>query len=407
VPAALAPLAPPGRAPEAVPERPPAAPRPRVAVGKAEDDDPFSDTNGVAFRRAKELVERAERAFDAKQYELAHRLYEQANRAVPCVTAACEGRWAYCKLHAVTQALNRPGSDAPTEELEREVRLALQMSPQMDPAAKRLLDRLRRRDGADRIEVKHSPRQGGGWARAETTNFRIFHATSPETAERAARVAEATRLAMTRKWFGEAPATWSPRCDIYLHSTAQDYSKATGAPAQTPGHSTISREGGRILRRRVDLHCDDPNMLTGVLPHETTHVILAGRFGSHDVPRWADEGMAVLSEPRERIELHLKNLPMHRREGTLFGVGQLMRMSDYPEPRFVGPFYAQSVALVEFLSRRKDGATFTRFLRDGLDGGYEPALRKHYGINGFAELQRLWDEHAFGAGVAAASENRR
>ena len=172
-------------------------------------------------------------------------------------------------------------------------------------------------------------------------------------------------------------------------------------PAGSPGHSTIRSEGERILTRRIDLHCDDPNMTIGVLPHETTHVVLAGRFGEHAVPRWADEGMAVLSEPRDRIERHLRNLPKHSQERQLFGVGQLMRLNDYPDPRYIGPFYAQSVSLVDFLSREKGPRVFAQFLKDGLNGGYEPALEKHYGMQGFHDLEARWQRAALGDKSAA------
>ncbi|MFO0843356.1 MAG: hypothetical protein U0797_13315 [Gemmataceae bacterium] len=155
--------------------------------------------------------------------------------------------------------------------------------------------------------------------------------------------------------------------------------------------------------RRVDIRGDDPNFLVGVLPHETTHVVLAGRFGQHHVPRWADEGMAVLSEPRDRVELHLRNLPTHRRDGTLFGVAELMKMADYPEPRRVGAFYAQSVSLVDFLTKKKDAATFSRFLREALDGRYDAALERHYGYRSFADLELEWHGHAFGEGAIATA----
>jgi hypothetical protein len=118
--------------------------------------------------------------------------------------------------------------------------------------------------------------------------------------------------------------------------------------------------------------------------------------------------MAVLSEPRERIELHLRNLPVHRREGTLFAVGDLMRMKEYPEARQIGPFYAQGVSLVEFLCKKKDAATFTRFLREGLEGNYETSLQRYYGYHDFAELDSEWRRYAFGEGaVATTSEKRR
>ncbi len=151
-----------------------------------------------------------------------------------------------------------------------------------------------------------------------------------------------------------------------------------------------------MLDRRIDLHCDVKNMLTHVLPHETTHAVLSGRFGRHLVPRWVDEGVAVLSEPREKIDLYLKNLPAYRLKHELFPVSRLMAMQDYPERRLVAPFYVQSIALVEFLSSQKGGpSAFTRFVRDGLDRGYEEALRRHYGIESFRDLEQRWARQAF------------
>ena len=144
------------------------------------------------------------------------------------------------------------------------------------------------------------------------------------------------------------------------------------------------------------MHCDDPSAFVAILPHETTHVVLAGRFGDRRLPHWADEGMAVLSEPRERVELHLHNLPRHRRDDELFPVAELMQMDDYPDGRRIGPFYAESVSLVSFLSSRKGPAAFAHFLNDGLDDGYESALKKDYGIDGFDDLQKRWQHYAFG-----------
>jgi hypothetical protein len=147
-------------------------------------------------------------------------------------------------------------------------------------------------------------------------------------------------------------------------------------------------------------------MLTATLPHETTHVVLAGQFGDHYVPRWADEGMAVLTEPRERINQYLRDLPKHQRDGTLFSVAELLRQDDYPEPRRIDPFYAQSVSVVEFLSLKKGPATFARFLREALDTSCDKALKRHYGYASFAELESDWKQYAFGAGAVAAVADR-
>jgi hypothetical protein len=215
-------------------------------------------------------------------------------------------------------------------------------------------------------------------------------------AEDAARVAERTRVEMQRKWFGVEGARWSPPCEIYLHATGQDYSRATGVPATSPGHSSFRVESGRVVSRRIDLHCDDPNLLTAVLPHETTHAVLAGNFGDQPVPRWADEGMAVLTEPKDKIDRHLRQLPQFRRDSHLFRLRQLLSMADYPDRRYVASFYAQSVSVVEFLSGLKGPRVFTEFLRDGVRGQWEAALQRHYGIHDFAQLESAWERHAFG-----------
>ncbi len=142
-------------------------------------------------------------------------------------------------------------------------------------------------------------------------------------------------------------------------------------------------------------------MCIGVLPHEVTHVVLAGRFPAA-LPRWADEGMAVLSEPRDRIERHLRNLPMHAEQRQLFHVGQLMMFNkEYPDPQLIGPFYAQSVSLVEYLSQLRGPQVFAQFMADGMRGNYETALRKHYGVQSFQDLDAAWQRHAFGEGEGA------
>ena len=90
---------------------------------------------------------------------------------------------------------------------------------------------------------------------------------------------------------------------------------------------------------------------------------------------------------------------LNRQNRELFPVGQLMRLDDYPDPRYVGSFYAESVSLVEFLSK-DNPQVFGRFLHEGLDGGYEPALQKYYGVKDFSELDQRWQQYAFEAGVA-------
>jgi hypothetical protein len=309
----------------------------------------------------------------------------------------------------VVERLNQTtDAPAPYTDLEREVRVAMALAPaKLEGAGQDLLRRIqeRRRDAEsidtqpteDRtpVAVRHQERAANGWAIAETTNFRVYHNQPREIAEKAAQVAERTRTAMLRKWFDEGSDPWPQKCELYLCATADEYARLGNAPATSPGHSAIQADAGRITVRRMFMHCDNPNMLIAVLPHETTHCVLAGRFGDKMVPRWADEGMAVLTEPREQIDRHLRNLPKHSQERQLFYLRDLMNLENYPEPRRVGAFYSQSVSIVDFLTRQKGPQTFARFLYDGVNGNYEEALRRHYGYRDFSDLEVRWRASAF------------
>jgi hypothetical protein len=244
------------------------------------------------------------------------------------------------------------------------------------------------------VEVQHfQDADTAGWFVSQTANFRAFHKGDPETATQVCRTAERARAATHHKWFGNAPKTWDCRCDIYLHPNASAFAIATGVPEAVPGHSTFRYDSGRLISRRIDLHCDCPTLLSAVLPHEAAHTVLHGMFTKEALPRWANEGMAVLGEPMAQIKGHLTRLRQYREAGLLLDVQALVEMWDYPT-HHVAAFYAQSVSLVAFLAASKDPPVFTRFLRDARHVGYEKALQNHYGWS-FSELDQRWQAFAF------------
>jgi hypothetical protein len=254
-----------------------------------------------------------------------------------------------------------------------------------------------RRDAAPSesvIEVRHL-REQDGWQTAETANFRLFHQHSRGLAEAVLRTAERARAAQERKWFGELGDIWNLKCRIFLYPSGEAYSEATGAPANPGGgHTDIRAEGKRVLSRVIHVHGARTFLLKGVVPHEVTHAVLAGRLSSGRVPRWADEGMAILAETQAHIDMHLRFLPRWRADEALYSMRDLLSMRDYPEPHALGVFYAQSVSLVDFLTRQKGAERFAAFVRDGERDGYAASLRKHYGWS-FVELDRNWRRHAF------------
>jgi tetratricopeptide (TPR) repeat protein len=352
------------------------------------------------------LLKRAEQEFDARHFPEARRLYEQIARldqaAVGGDPAQCE-RFAYCRLYSIVERVNQGGPQKPSwPDLENEVRGALTLAPRLESYGKNLLSQMEKyrceaapaAQAEPSVPVRHYERDAQGWLLAETTNFRIFHKQTTDLAEQTAQVVERARAKVLQKWFsGGEP--WNLKCDVYVHPTADAYSQETGK-YNSPGHSSIRMENGRMIVRRIDVHADNPNMLVAVLPHETTHVVLADAFGERLVPRWVDEGMAVLSEPREKVQRHLDNLSKCRQNNELFHLRDLMQMDNYPQnPRYVGAFYAQSVSLVEFLANQKGPQEFTLYLHDAMRYGEEKALERHYGYQKFTDLEEKWFQSAF------------
>jgi hypothetical protein len=404
------PAAGPAPNPPAAPRPPtPATSRPAAPVVRATmEDEPPEPAAAEKVKPTMQLLARAEAEFANRRFQEAGTLYAEAYQKDPAALGPGRERWAYCKLHRAVELINQPpAAGTPWAELEAEVRHALELAPRLE-YGKYLLEEIQKRrrppepdTAAPAVPVRHTERGADGWARAETANFRIFHNQSRELAEQVGQIAERTRQRVHEKWFGGPPEAWTPVCEVYLHATTQEYVKVTGAPGHSPGHSTIRTETGRITGRRIDLRCDEPDLVAAILPHETAHVVLASQFPGQSVPRWADEGVAVLTESRERVERYLRNLPALRQQGQLLQVSQLLQLQDYPEPRRITAFYAQSVSLVEYLADLRGPQVFSQFLRDALRGGYEPALQKHYQLRDFDELQLAWAQKVFAQPVTA------
>lgn len=233
----------------------------------------------------------------------------------------------------------------------------------------------------------------GNWQIQQTTNFRILHA-DPALAARVAEVAEAARDSHLKRWAGaDSKVVWSPRCDIYIYPDAKAFSRMTGQPEQSPGFSTMGMNSGRIIARRVNLRADHPNLLRAILPHEITHVVLADLFPNQQIPRWADEGMAVLSEPASEQRLRAADLEKPLATGRLFRVADLMVM-DYPDGEHWALYYAQSVSLTRYLVNQGSPAQFIQFVQAAQKTGFEDELRRIYKIEGFSDLQKRWLTYA-------------
>lgn len=249
----------------------------------------------------------------------------------------------------------------------------------------------------EHVPVHFLTKKFKSWSVAESANFRFYHNQPHKLVQQVADVAEHTRLVMAQKWFGEVPERWDPKCVVYMHANRAGYTLETKDGGKSEGCTLVRLDGLEVGSRRIHLHCDADDLLSEIVPHEVTHAVMGGNFGSHQTPRWADEGMAILSQPAPSIRHYLNRLRVYRKQHDLFSVDVLMQTDDTKQQNTL-EFYCQSVSLVSFLVSHGGPQNFTRFIWDSFRTNDETALKKHYGIASFDELQRRWEEYAFGQG---------
>src|SRR5262249_32340293 len=159
-------------------------------------------------------------------------------------------------------------------------------------------------------------------------------------------------------WCAEERESWSPRCEVVVHGTAQSYLAAVGwGASQTFGSSLIKFAGESgpaaksVSRRLIDFRGDNAHGLAAG-PHELTHIVLADLLDGRQPPSWADEGMAILADSREKQQLHERDLSGGLGSRSAFRITELLALESYPQPSRVPVFYGQSASLTALLARR-------------------------------------------------------
>ncbi|MBW2731308.1 MAG: hypothetical protein JRH20_02885, partial [Deltaproteobacteria bacterium] len=136
------------------------------------------------------------------------------------------------------------------------------------------------------------------WQVIETPNFRVLHLDSRMGRE-VARAAERWRQKLDQVWTGGLPTVrWKIRCDLYLFRDNAELVRMTGGSRKAGSALALQSRlmGGKVYRRRINLAANDRELLTSTLPHEVSHVVLKDLV--RNVPRWADEGIAMTAESR-------------------------------------------------------------------------------------------------------------
>jgi hypothetical protein len=228
---------------------------------------------------------------------------------------------------------------------------------------------------------------------ATSANFAVRNYCQSHDARRVAEHCERWRSKLQTYWTAAEQEAWTIKCEVVVHAGSASYLAAVGTGGgQTFGSSLIRfAPDKKVSRRLIDFRGDHAHGLAAV-PHEMTHIVLADLLGGRQPPRWADEGMAILADTREKQMLHERDLMQGADSRYAFRLAELMTIDGYPPRSRIAAFYGQSASLTAYLARRDNPAKFVEFLRRSLDDGYDKALRDVYHLSSITQLEQLWHD---------------
>jgi hypothetical protein len=171
------------------------------------------------------------------------------------------------------------------------------------------------------------------------------------------------------------------------------------------GATTFTFDRGRVLSQHMSVRGTLERVRTGVLPHEVAHTVFAHHF-RQQVPRWADEGGAILSEDEQehRRHSHLARQIVST-SGRAIPLSRLFSLKEYPNDVLV--LYAQGFSVSEFLVSRKSRPVFLDFVAEGLKNDWDQAAKTHYGYEKVDDLEKAWLAHLRGGEWLAPPKLRR
>jgi RNA polymerase sigma factor (sigma-70 family) len=211
-----------------------------------------------------------------------------------------------------------------------------------------------------------------------TPNF-IVEGVPPRMARLIAEAAERQRKEIAERWLGKSLPDWDAPCRITV--------RIDGA-TEMKGATTLTFPKQKVVMTML-LEGTLDRILADALPHEVTHTVIATHFGK-PVIRWADEGIAVMSESPEEQARYEKMMREILGSGRSIKLAKLFAEKNYPSD--VTVLFAQGYSAARYLVGRKDRPTLLNFVKDGMDGDWNKAAKAHYGFEDVADLEKAWLE---------------
>jgi hypothetical protein len=210
-----------------------------------------------------------------------------------------------------------------------------------------------------------------------TANF-LVEAPTPQIAQQVAQMAEYYRKEKALQWLGQEMPRWQERCPLHVKVT---FGGAGGA-------TSFNFSQGQVWQT-MNIEGSVERVLASVLPHEITHTVFAHYFRC-PVPRWADEGGAVLSEDDLERSRHDAMVRQILNAGRAIPLVRLFSLRDYPPAQEVPALYAEGYSVASFLVASSTRQVFLAFVAHGMQYGWDSAVQTHYHYQSVSQLETAW-----------------
>ncbi|MFL5330169.1 MAG: hypothetical protein ACJ8C4_14805 [Gemmataceae bacterium] len=219
-------------------------------------------------------------------------------------------------------------------------------------------------------------------AQIRTQNF-LVTAPDEQIARQFGQMAEVYRKQKAIEWLGAEIPPWTAPCPL----TVKPSLGGSGG-----GATSFNYDRGSYTIISMDISGPLERMLNSVLPHEVTHTIFAHHFRA-PVPRWADEGGAVLSEDDIERGRHDQLCRTFLNSQQKVSMRRLFTLREYHEVDNVMKIYAQGYSVTDYLVGLSERQTFLNFVATGMRNGWDRAVQTYYQLNSVEELEEAWLQH--------------
>jgi hypothetical protein len=222
----------------------------------------------------------------------------------------------------------------------------------------------------------------GGWIRV------TYHPSSRERIEPLVTAADEVKREL-EDWLGR-PVLGKVRVDVARTPGEMATLAPHGAPYPDYASGVAYADIGLILLTLTPRFPNENLDLPQVLRHELAHVALSDAVGPHPIPRWFNEGFAVMASGETSFE-RMWTLSQATLSDRLLPLAQVERSFPSDENK-ASIAYAEAADVVRFLIRREDRHRFRALVRELGEGRtLDHGAREAYGVD-LVTLEHEWRE---------------